>query len=664
MVFDPWFLLYLAAALFALALVNLPILAGAIPLARRLNRGGRSEFLLLTAALWMFGAVFAFAAAGVTGFLHLPGVLAGSLLYGAGCFLAGRSGGKRPLPGWNCGRTAGERFLLLTLILLMTVRQWQSSAVLGTDTFLYHFYYPAMWLESGRIAPVPLPGQPHEYFPVCGELLYGFLMLPGRDPLFAVALQNLFCIIMVLAVLALSEAWRLSRRAALGGALLLQCCPMICYWAQLGYTDVLNGAVLATGVILLLLAMHRRTAGYALIAGIMLGASCAIKYSGLLVTPTVTVLLLGYFAVMHRKWRQAVILAAGAAGTGLLFYLPNWLRTGNPFYPVRIPGLFPAGIDFPREAVGFHRLSEFFIGDASGMLNWPQVLLILAAVALSLLMVFLPASRRRKALTREMAVLAAAVLAAGAVQLALYPAMTQARSILPVMMTAGILFPALFDRIDFLWQKRLPVRLGLIAAELLLVLALLDKPVVRHILHEIALVLALALALAPISGRWFRRAAWLVLGAGSMFLLFMGGTLNVNSEHFWPEDGRAVYDIVKQHCLEHGKPVRIANAGSWLNYMLMFAMPGNVVQSVPVNAENTDHAHELSDISRLRGSPVSYAVWLERLRAGGYAFLLVDTAARSDYRSNAALERDWADAHPEDFIKLRDRDGTAFYRLR
>ena len=135
-----WILFYTAASLVVLALLNLPILAGAGQLARRLNRGGRCEFLLLTAALWMFGAVFAFAAAGVTGFLNIPGVLACGVLYGGACGFAARRGGAlRPLPGWRYGQSGGERFLLAALIVLMLFRFWQSISVLGTDTFLYHF---------------------------------------------------------------------------------------------------------------------------------------------------------------------------------------------------------------------------------------------------------------------------------------------------------------------------------------------------------------------------------------------------------------------------------------------------------------------------------------------------------------------------------------------
>lgn len=525
-----------------------------------------------------------------------------------------------------------------------------------------------MWLEYGRIVPVALPGLPHEYFPVCGEILYGFLMLPGRDTLFAVQLQNLFCIIMILATLALSEMWRLRRSAALGGALLLQLCPMVCYWAQIGYTDVLNGAVLATGIALLLLAMHRHSMPYALIAGVMLGMSCAIKYSGLLLTPAVTVLLLGCFTMLHRQWRIAGTLVTAAAGSAFLFYLPNWIRTGNPFYPVRIPFLFPNGIDFPREAVGFHRLGEFFLGRTLGTLNYGQVVLILGALVLALAVLFFPASRRRKLLAREMAVLAAALLAAGAGLLAVYPAMTQARCILPVMMTAELLFPALLDRLDVLRRGPRPLRITLtvLAGVLALVLlaAMLNKTAILHLLPRLLLLLFIVLPLSLLRGRWFRRGAWVLIGAGAMFLFTVGSMINVNSDLLWPpEGGGAIYEVVKLEYLTQGKPLRIANAGSWLNYMLMFSMPGNVVESVPVNAENTNHVHELNDVADLRGRPVPYEVWLGRLRGGGYSFLLVDATVRTDFGGNAALERDWAEAHPEDFVKLRESNGMSFYRI-
>ena len=97
--------------------------------------------------------------------------------------------------------------------------------------------------------------------------------------------------------------------------------------------------------------------------------------------------------------------------------------------------------------------------------------------------------------------------------------------------------------------------------------------------------------------------------------------------------------------------------------MLMFSMPGNVVESVPVNAENTNHVHELRDVSDLRGRPVPCEVWLGRLRDGGYSFLLVDTAVRTDFGSSATPEREWAEAHPEIFVKLWEGNGISFYRI-
>ena len=55
--------------------------------------------------------------------------------------------------------------------------------------------------------------------------------------------------------------------------------------------------------------------------------------------------------------------------------------------------------------MGFRRLGEFFLGPALGSLNYGQIVLFLGALAFALVLPFFPASRRRRVLARETALL-------------------------------------------------------------------------------------------------------------------------------------------------------------------------------------------------------------------------------------------------------------------
>ena len=73
----------------------------------------------------------------------------------------------------------GEKFcfgLLLCGTVILSLSCF--AAHLGTDTFFYHLYFPAMWLQNGSLAYVPVPGYTCEYYPAYGEMLYCFLMAP------------------------------------------------------------------------------------------------------------------------------------------------------------------------------------------------------------------------------------------------------------------------------------------------------------------------------------------------------------------------------------------------------------------------------------------------------------------------------------------------------
>ena len=81
----------------------------------------------------------------------------------------------------------------------------------GTDSYMYHLYFPAEWIQRGALERISIIGLFPEYYPVFGELLYGFLLLPlAENAAFASPLQ-----------------W---------GALVMACSCMVFLAQELGYS--------------------------------------------------------------------------------------------------------------------------------------------------------------------------------------------------------------------------------------------------------------------------------------------------------------------------------------------------------------------------------------------------------------------------------------------
>ncbi|MBR6322359.1 MAG: hypothetical protein IKR59_05780, partial [Lachnospiraceae bacterium] len=326
---------------------------------------GTAERFLLAAA---YGTAIMLASVGVPGMLgglSLFSVEICCLVFSVGLYWIARRTQKdngeegtlaASMPPAFSLKQRGEKFcfgLLLcgTVILSMSC----FAAHLGTDTFFYHLYFPAMWLQNGSLAYVPVPGYTCEYYPAYGEMLYCFLMAPTPGSAdIAFFLQVWALVLNSGAVFVLGSLFGASPTACLASAALVMFTSMVFGNAAMAYTDVLNGGYLTAGLALLCAGASRRHIPSCLGAGILLGIAASIKLTGLMLSPVLALAIMAYFFVRKPDARKCVIVSAVTAVIfAAPFYLRSWIVTGNPFYPVRIPLFFNAGLEFERHAVGF-----------------------------------------------------------------------------------------------------------------------------------------------------------------------------------------------------------------------------------------------------------------------------------------------------------------------
>lgn len=556
----------------------------------------------------------------------------------------------------------GEKFcfgLLLcgTVILSMSC----FAAHLGTDTFFYHLFFPAMWLLDGSLASVPIPGYMCEYYPAYGEMLYCFLMTPTPGSAdFACLLQVWALVLNAGAVFAIGSFFGASRTASLASAALVMFTSMVFGNAAMAYTDVLNGGYLTAGVALLCTGTSRRHIPSCLGAGILLGIAASIKLSGLLLSPVLALAVMVYFFVRKSDARKCVFVSAGMAFLfAAPFYLRNWIVAGNPFYPVRIPPFFTVGQDVERHVVGFTAevWPYFFRGGSWGLnipsgILWGLALFVVPAVVLIC----------KKMQERFLAIILTLVLAAlFAVQLIAYPEIVPARQYIPWVMAESLLLPVALSPAAERFPRVFP------AAILILLLAVFWSPITAKYGYVLVPLSGAAMMFVP--DRWMCRAVCIILILCFPAGAFLSATREMDPgvrEHgnvlvFGRGPAECIRQVIKAS--EDEGPKTTAVVGTVFSYGFMEDAAGNRVVSVPINRKNSLKPHEFESLAEMRADPVDAEEWIARLDAAGADYLYIAFTFTEERLPDPGWEYRAAKAHPERFRCLYDDDVCTLFQV-
>ena len=640
----------------------LPVLASWA--AARSSRLGVPERVLLACSWCVALMLLSFGLPGMFGCLSFFPILACSLVFSSGLYWlsrAFREDQAEPAPPVQAD-SRGKRFFL-GVILYGTVILTLSCLMghLGTDTYFYHLYFPAMWLENGSMAYVPIPGYTCEYYPAYGEMLFGFLMSPMRNADYACLLQPAALTMNAVAVYAMGRFFGASGTASLAAGALVMFTSMVFGNAAMAYTDVLNGAFLTVGMALLCIGAGRRHLPSCIGAGIMLGAASAVKLTGLLLSPVLAFAAMLYFFLRDRKSRGLVLTSAGVAVVfAAPFYLRSWIVTGNPFYPVRLPPLFRAGLEFERSAVGFTQSawSFFFDSGAWGLNVASGIVWGLAPFAVLAVVSAIPRCRERMLA----AVLAIVLIVLFAVQLAVYPEIAQARQYIPWIMMCSTILPIVLSPLEARFPRVFPFVI------LVVLLLAYRSPVSARYGYVLIPLSGVALMFVP--EKWFRPglcvAAVLFFFGGSYISTLREADAEVrkygNVAAFGP--GRAACVRLVAEATERDGRKTIAVNGTEFSFAFMADLPGNRVIAIPINRKNSLHPHEFASFAEMRADPVEAGEWIARLDAAGADFLYVELSDDEERLPDSGWEKRTAEAHPERFLPLFDDGAFALYQIK
>ncbi len=382
------------------------------------------------ASFWLLGAVHAF---------RLPIVLV--LSVGA-ALLGGRGrGGDRPaLTAFRADlRRFGAFFrslgplewaalaAVLGVVLARCLRGL-ASPPLGWDSLTYHLFKAGRFVQTGGFVDAPAPDAwgAYRFFPVAGEILWSWAMLPLHDDALIAPAGLLIWGLAVLGVYAAARELGARARPALLAALALGAMPAALAYVGSAYVDNLTLAASALGTVFVVRLARDGPLREAPLAVAALALAAGTK---LLAMP---VLALGGAVVLLRLVRSpasprvraatlAAVVLAGAVAAPT--YVRTWIERGSPLYPVplRVAGFeLSAGnaesaavtqriLDTPRMRLSPAATARYFLvrRDPSGaFLNPGPGAVLLLGLALAAL----PRLRRDRLLAGTFLWLVAAVL--------------------------------------------------------------------------------------------------------------------------------------------------------------------------------------------------------------------------------------------------------------
>jgi hypothetical protein len=195
------------------------------------------------------------------------------------------------------------------------------------DGITYHLGLPAEYLRLHSFSDsVTFYGM----LPQGMEMLYTVAFAFGRHSA-AKLVEFTFCVGAIPLIFRIGRRLGASDLASAVAAIFYFCAPVVGITGSSSYTDAAGVFFLLAALYLLLLGEDR----YLLPAGMLAGFCYAIKLPGILVAALAVV-----YVAAHRRWRAALMLAAGASLVVLPWMLRDLAVTGNPVAPL-MSGVFP-----------------------------------------------------------------------------------------------------------------------------------------------------------------------------------------------------------------------------------------------------------------------------------------------------------------------------------
>jgi hypothetical protein len=232
---------------------------------------------------------------------------------------------------WRGLRGEYKAFSIITgIILIATIVQCLAPPV-EPDALIYHLQAPRLFLQAGKIGPIPdfTPAA----FPFTIEMLFTLGLSFGSDT-FAKLVHLSYGVLLVLGVFAVGRRYLSTEGGWLAGAILLTM-PIIPIWASLAYVDLGWAMYEFLALYAVIRWRESRKTEWLYLSGLVMGLALGSKYLAL-----GGAAILGLWVLWQSRdqgWRFVLLHGFLFGFTALLvaspWYLKNWLWYSNPVYP-------------------------------------------------------------------------------------------------------------------------------------------------------------------------------------------------------------------------------------------------------------------------------------------------------------------------------------------
>jgi hypothetical protein len=206
------------------------------------------------------------------------------------------------------------------------------------DSLNYHLYFPARWIQDGRLSIVPTPfgDEAPAYAPVNGELFFLWLMVPLHGDLAARAGQVPFYLLAGLALYGLAR--RLGARpehAIYGPAFFLLAKPTVDQ-ATGANVDLVCSSMFLLSLYLIIRAIDTDEMRDWLLAGVCLGLYGGTKFVSLVFAPALLLPLIWKSVQDRRRPSGRTLWALPGIVLFAPWFIRNWVVAGSPVYPASL----------------------------------------------------------------------------------------------------------------------------------------------------------------------------------------------------------------------------------------------------------------------------------------------------------------------------------------
>jgi len=312
-------------------------------IARRIGYQGSVDTLLATLVIASAVIVSVIAVTGAMGWLHPPAVFAIQTVIGvAALWLQPRA--VIPASDHKIGLIPVAALAIISTLLVYSVAfaAWHPFTLYDSPS--YHLYFPARWVQDGRIAIIatPFSDPAQAYAPANGEIWFAWLMLPFHGDLVARMGQLPFALMAAVVLYGIARHLGAGvAHAVYPAAFFLLSRPVVEQMVG-AHVDLICAAYFLTAIHFGLAAVDRDQRRDWVLCGISVGLFLGTKYLALVYAPVLALLV---FARGPR--RRALWAVPGILLFGLPWYLRNWIIAGSPLYP---SSLSVAGITLARGA--------------------------------------------------------------------------------------------------------------------------------------------------------------------------------------------------------------------------------------------------------------------------------------------------------------------------